>query len=102
MELTAVIEGIRGAKEVGADTVDVITDSRYVQQGITSWIHNWKRNGWRTASKKPVKNQDLWVSLDEETQSLKIRWSWVAGHAGHEENERCHDLVQQEIARLAE
>lgn len=101
MELTAVIEGIRGAKDAGAETVDVVTDSRYVQQGITSWIHNWKKNGWRTANKKPVKNQDLWISLDREAQSLNIRWMWVAGHAGHEENERCHDLVQKEIARLA-
>lgn len=100
MELTAVIEGIRAAKEGGAGAVDVATDSRYVQQGITSWIHTWKKNGWRTSNKKPVKNQDLWINLDGETQGVAVTWIWVAGHAGHEENERCHELVQKEIARL--
>ncbi len=102
MELTAVIEGIRAAKEAGAETADISTDSRYVQQGITAWIHTWKKNGWRTANKKPVKNQDLWIALDSETEGVFIRWAWVAGHAGHEENERCHDLVQKEIAKLSQ
>jgi ribonuclease HI len=102
MELTAVIEGLRGASEAGASSAEVSTDSRYVQQGITSWIHKWKKNGWRTAGKQPVKNQDLWIALDKESQRLQVRWQWVAGHAGNPENERCHDLVQNEISKIAE
>ena len=101
MELTAVIEGLRAATEAGAAVAQVSTDSRYVQQGITSWIHTWKKNGWRTAGKQPVKNQDLWIALDRETEGLEVRWEWVAGHAGNRENERCHDLVQNEIAKIS-
>ena len=100
MELMAVIEGVRSARSTGGGSIEVVTDSRYVQQGITSWIIRWKKNGWRTANKQPVKNKDLWMILDRESNDLDIRWRWVAGHSGHPENERCHDLVQREISHL--
>ncbi len=100
MELTAVIEGLRLLRTAGVRQAEIVTDSRYVQQGITSWIARWKTNGWRTAGKKPVKNRDLWLTLDNESSGIDIRWAWVAGHAGHPQNERCHDLVQKEIAKV--
>jgi len=70
------------------------TDSQYVRQGITSWIHNWKKRGWKTADKKPVKNVDLWQRLDAAIQGHKLNWMWVKGHAGHPENERCDVLAR--------
>ena len=93
MELTAVIHGLRAIKE--PCKVEVITDSEYVKNGITTWIHNWKRNGWKTAAKKPVVNQDLWMDLDHETKTHDIRWTWTKGHADHEDNNRCDELATQ-------
>jgi len=91
MELTAVIEGLRAIKE--PCKIEVVTDSEYVKNGITTWIHNWKRNGWKTAAKKPVVNQDLWMDLDREAGSHDIRWTWTKGHADHEDNNRCDELA---------
>ena len=91
MELTAVIEGLRATKE--PCQVEVVTDSEYVKNGITAWIHNWKRNGWKTAAKKPVMNQDLWMDLDREAASHDIRWTWTKGHADHDDNNRCDELA---------
>jgi len=91
MELTAVIRALE-ALEPGA-TVRVYTDSQYVQKGISGWIHDWKRRGWRTADKKPVKNQDLWLRLDELARGHAVEWHWVRGHAGHPENERADALA---------
>ena len=71
------------------------TDSQYVGQGITQWIHNWKKRGWKTADKKPVKNVDLWKRLDAALSEHKISWEWVKGHAGHPENERCDELARE-------
>ena len=95
MELMAVIKGLEAlTRQAG---VLVITDSRYVKDGITSWISVWKRNGWRTAAKKPVKNQDLWERLDALTNTHKVKWHWVKGHEGHPENERADALAQRGI-----
>jgi len=94
MELMAAIAGLEALKKPAK--VQVTTDSTYVRDGITSWIHNWRRNGWKNASKKPVKNADLWQRLDAAASSHSIDWVWVKGHAGHPENERC-----DELARLA-
>jgi ribonuclease HI len=95
MEMAAVIEALRGLKEP-CDVV-ICTDSQYLRNGITSWIHKWKRNGWRTSGKEPVKNKDLWEALDEAAQSHSVEWKWVKGHAGHPENERCDALARQAI-----
>ncbi|RXJ71464.1 ribonuclease HI [Veronia nyctiphanis] len=95
MELLAAIEGLASLKESCA--VTLTTDSQYVRQGITQWIHNWKKRGWQTADKKPVKNADLWQKLDTETQRHRVEWLWVKGHAGHIENERC-DVLAREAA----
>ena len=102
MELTAVIEALKtvlASSEFSSRPVSVYTDSQYVQKGITQWISGWKRNGWRTASKEPVKNQDLWILLDELAQQIRPRWIWVKGHAGIHYNEVCDQLTQQEIAK---
>jgi ribonuclease HI len=96
MELTAVIEGLRSLKE--RSRVDVYTDSQYVQKGISEWIHSWKRRGWLTADKKPVKNVDLWKRLDEISRMHDVEWHWVKGHAGHPENERADALANKGIA----
>lgn len=92
MELLAAIVGLSSLKE--PCQVDLTTDSQYVRQGITQWIHNWKKRGWKTADKKPVKNADLWKRLDDEAQRHHITWHWVKGHAGHPENERCDELAR--------
>ena len=97
MELMAVIEGLR-LMERGKSLI-VTTDSEYVKKGITAWIHSWLRNNWKTASKQPVKNQDLWKTLWDLTQQLDIEWRWVKGHSGHPENERCDSLARGEISR---
>ena len=76
-------------------TVDLHTDSEYLRNGITAWIHGWKKNGWRTADKKPVKNVDLWQRLDEALGHHKVRWHWVKGHAGHAMNERADELARE-------
>jgi len=102
MELIAVIEAltlVSGTASWASRPVSVYTDSQYVQKGITLWINGWKRNGWRTASKQPVKNQDLWIRLDALALALKPRWVWVKGHAGIHYNEICDRLTQEEIAR---
>lgn len=95
MELTAVIEGLKSI-EAGA-TVEITTDSQYVQKGITEWIHNWKRRGWKTSNKQPVKNQDLWQALDAEVEKHHTTWHWVRGHSGHPENEIADQLATQAI-----
>ena len=93
MELTAAIEGLRALKE--PCEVEVITDSEYVKNGITNWIHGWKRNGWKTSSKKPVVNQDLWSELDRLAAKHETRWTWTKGHADHDDNNRCDELAAQ-------
>ena len=99
MELTAVIEGLRRIEKDSA--VTVITDSEYVKNGITQWIFNWLKNGWITASKQPVKNKELWISLLALTNERKITWQWVRGHSGNAENERCDRLARSQIATRA-
>jgi ribonuclease HI len=95
MELMAVIQALRTLK--GPASVQIYTDSSYVQQGMSAWIQKWKRQGWRTADKKPVKNEDLWRTLDELSQQHKIAWHWVRGHAGHPENERADRLANRGV-----
>jgi len=94
MELTAAIEALKALKRSPSD-VALYTDSVYVRDGITSWIHNWKKNGWRTAKKKPVKNDDLWRELDAMISQHSISWHWVKGHAGDPGNERADMLANQ-------
>ena len=91
MELTAAIEALKALSE--PCRVSLTTDSTYVKDGITKWLTNWKRNGWRTAAKKPVKNQDLWQALDREAARHEVDWRWVKGHSGHPENERADRLA---------
>lgn len=93
MELRAVIEGLKALKE--PVEVTITTDSQYVKKGVTEWLPNWKRNGWKTASKKPVKNRDLWEELDDQLQRHRVHWRWVKGHAGHAENERVDQLANR-------
>ena len=95
MELTAVIEGLASLAE--GSRVRVYTDSQYVQKGISEWIHSWKRRGWLTADKKPVKNVDLWKKLEETARAHQVEWHWVKGHAGHPENERADALANKGI-----
>ncbi|SHE88220.1 ribonuclease HI [Vibrio gazogenes] len=92
MEMMAAVVALKSLKE--PCQVILTTDSQYVRQGITQWIHNWKKKGWRTADKKPVKNADLWQALDKETQRHSVEWRWVKGHAGHRENEICDELAR--------
>ena len=94
MELMAAIEALKALKR--PCHVQLYTDSVYVRDGITKWIHGWRRNGWRTADKKPVKNAELWQALLEATASHRIDWHWVKGHAGHPENERADALASAE------
>jgi ribonuclease HI len=98
MELMAVIKGLEALNR--ASSVTVTTDSNYVKNGFTEWIHNWKRNGWKTAAKKPVKNEDLWRELDDMVAKHQVTWQWVKGHAGHEENERADELANRGIEEL--
>ncbi len=91
MEITAAIEGLKRLKE--SCSVEIITDSEYLKNGITQWIVGWKRNGWKSAGKKPVKNQDLWTALDELVTTHQTQWSWTKGHASHEDNNRCDELA---------
>jgi len=95
MELTAVIEALRSLK--GRSQVEVYTDSQYVQKGISEWIHSWKRRGWLTSDRKPVKNDDLWKLLDKVAGEHAVKWHWVKGHAGHPENERADALANKGI-----
>jgi ribonuclease HI len=92
MELTAAISALEALKR--ACEVDLHTDSQYLRQGVTGWMFGWKKNGWRTADRKPVKNEDLWRRLDEATGRHKIDWRWVKGHAGDEMNERADELAR--------
>lgn len=97
MEMTAVIEGLKALKRPCALTI--YTDSKYVLQGVTEWLHGWKARGWKTADKKPVKNQDLWEALDQEVARHTITWEWVKGHAGHPENERVDELARNAVPK---
>jgi len=102
MELMAAIVALETLKR--ACTIDLHTDSQYLRNGITNWIHTWKRNGWRTSDKKPVKNADLWQQLDAALGHHDIHWHWVKGHAGHDLNERADQLAREGLieARAAE
>lgn len=102
MELGAVIAALKflSGLALSPEKVAVVTDSQYVQKGMTLWIHAWKRNNWRTSGKEPVKNQDLWQYLDELSGRFSISWIWVKGHAGDEFNERCDRMTQKAIASL--
>jgi ribonuclease HI len=91
MEITAAIEGLRALRE--PCEVEVVTDSEYLKNGITTWIKSWKRNGWKTAAKKPVVNQDLWMMLDELVAKHQMHWTWTKGHADHPDNNRCDELA---------
>jgi ribonuclease HI len=102
MELQAVIEALQAAghrTEPGTADIEVYTDSQYVKNGISDWIHTWIRNGWKTRSKKPVKNQDLWRRLLDLSSRFEIHWRWLQGHAGDRYNEACDALVQEAIKR---
>ncbi|GFE66391.1 ribonuclease HI [Litoreibacter roseus] len=96
MELLAAINALDALER--PSTLTVITDSAYVKGGITQWLHGWKRNGWKTSTKKPVKNEDLWRRLDEATSRHTVTWKWVKGHAGHPENERADALARAGMA----
>ena len=98
MELMAAIEGLKALNE--PCEVNLTTDSKYVMQGITTWIENWKKNNWKNASKKDVKNKDLWVELDKQTKIHKVKWNWVKGHSGHEQNEIADQLANKGIDSL--
>ncbi|NKB44036.1 MAG: ribonuclease HI [Alphaproteobacteria bacterium] len=98
MEMQAVIEGLTALSR--SCSVTVYTDSQYVQKGITEWIKGWKARGWKTAAKKPVKNVDLWLALDEAQSQHSVSWQWVKGHAGHPENERVDDLARWEAEKI--
>jgi ribonuclease HI len=95
MELSAAVEALKILKE--PCNVILTTDSNYVKNGISSWIFNWKKNGWKTSAKKPVKNKQLWQELDKLAQNHTIQWEWVKGHSGHPENERCDELANEAI-----
>jgi ribonuclease HI len=95
MELLAVIRALEALKR--SSQVVVHTDSQYVQKGIYEWIHTWKRKGWKTADRKPVKNEDLWRRLDELAAQHQVKWRWVRGHSGHPENERADELANRGI-----
>lgn len=91
MELKAAVEGLRALKE--PCNVEVVTDSEYLKRGITEWIHRWKQNGWKTSTKEPVRNQDLWQKLDAEMKRHHTRWVWTKGHASHADNNRADELA---------
>ena len=95
MELIAVIEGIKSIEKNA--NIEITTDSKYVKNGINLWIDNWKKNGWKTSSKKPVKNKELWLDLDKLVQNYNIEWKWVKGHSGHPGNERADQLANAAI-----
>ncbi|MDH5648938.1 MAG: ribonuclease HI [Gammaproteobacteria bacterium] len=99
MELMAAIKALQALKKPNCQ-VELTTDSNYVRQGITEWLNNWKRNGWKTANRKPVKNMELWQQLDQISQQHTISWHWVKGHSGHPENERADQLANRGIDEL--
>ncbi|MEM9765801.1 MAG: ribonuclease HI [Pseudomonadota bacterium] len=96
MELIAAISALEALER--PSKITVVTDSAYVKGGITSWLYSWKKNGWKTSTKKPVKNDDLWRRLDEAAQRHDVTWEWVKGHAGHPENERADELARAGMA----
>ncbi|WP_353473711.1 ribonuclease HI [Salipiger sp. H15] len=96
MELMAAISALEALSR--PSKITVVTDSAYVKNGVTGWIHGWKRNGWKTAAKKPVKNAELWMRLDEAQRRHDVTWQWVKGHAGHPENERADELARAGMA----
>ncbi len=96
MELLAAIHALEALSKPSAITI--VTDSAYVKNGVTGWIHGWKKNGWKTAAKKPVKNVELWQRLDEAQKRHAVTWEWVKGHAGHPENERADELARAGMA----
>lgn len=98
MEMTAVVNALTALKK--PSEVTLTTDSQYVRKGITEWIHNWKKNGWKTAAKQPVKNADLWQQIDALSAEHTIRWEWVKGHSGHPENERVDALANRGIDEM--
>jgi ribonuclease HI len=98
MELMAAIMALETLKR--PMTVDLYTDSQYVRQGITEWLRKWKKNGWKTADKKPVKNAELWTRLDDAASRHQVNWHWVKGHAGHPENERADELARLGIVEI--
>ena len=98
MELQAAIEGLKALTR--PCQVDLTTDSEYVRNGITRWLEGWKKKGWKTSARKPVKNADLWLALDEENQRHEVSWHWVKGHSGHRENERADQLANRGIDEL--
>lgn len=98
MELMAVISALTAARK--HNEIEIHTDSQYVKNGMQSWMKNWKKNNWRTSDKKPVKNQDLWMKLDELSSNTKIHWVWVRGHNGEELNERCDELARGYAEKL--
>ena len=98
MELTAVFKALELVKK--SSKIIITTDSTYVKNGITEWIHNWKLKGWKTSNKKPVKNKDLWKQLDDLSQKHNIDWKWVRGHTGHFGNERADQLANDAIDAL--
>lgn len=98
MEIKAVIEGLSNLKE--KCQVTVYTDSKYVMDGVTKYMESWKTRGWKTADKKPVKNQELWLLLDKELQKHEVNWVWVKGHNGHDENERADRLAREAIPKI--
>ena len=99
MELTAVIRALEALNRTCR--IRLYTDSKYVQQGITVWIHDWKKRGWKTAGRTPVKNADLWGQLDELARKHKVEWIWVKGHAGHEGNERADELANRGVETVS-
>lgn len=99
MELTAAIMALESLKR--PCSVDLYTDSQYVRGGITEWLAGWKKNGWRTASRRPVKNQDLWQALEAAASRHEVRWHWVKGHSGHPENDRADALANEAIDALS-
>ena len=98
MELTAAIESLKYFED--QQTITLITDSKYVKDGIQSWIQNWKKNGWKTAAKKPVKNKELWIDLDQLISKHTISWKWVKGHAGNIHNEKADYLARRYIEEV--
>ncbi len=98
MEMMAAIAVLETLERPSALTV--VTDSTYLKDGITGWIHGWKRNGWKTANRKPVKNTDLWQRLDAAQARHQVKWEWIKGHAGHQQNERADELARAEIKAL--
>ena len=98
MELMAAIQGLESLTR--RSSVSLTTDSQYVRQGITQWIHGWKRNGWKTSQKQPVKNKELWQRLDAAVEQHQVEWHWVKGHSGHEENERVDQAANDAIDEM--